>query len=62
MSLGQTPAIEQLQRQLYKQLTGQVMRSGDDMDADSQLQELQKASQDKRWLVVPDVSVNCLSV
>ena len=54
LSVGQTPAIMELQRVLYRQLTGEAMPVKEGSTADTQLQDLLDVSVGKRWLIVLD--------
>eukprot|EP00937_MAST-01D_sp_MAST-1D-sp2_P007255 g7255.t1 len=54
VSVGEAPAIMEMQRALFAQLMGKPMMAKDDATADSQLEELQAACKGKRWLVVLD--------
>jgi hypothetical protein len=52
--VGQNPAIIELQRVLFQQLTGEAMRIRDDASVTSQLEDLKKQCLGKRWLIVLD--------
>jgi hypothetical protein len=54
VSVGQTPAVMELQRVLYHQLTTQTMPEKDGANAATQLQDLRAACIGQRWLVVLD--------
>jgi hypothetical protein len=54
VSVGQTPAVMEMQRMLFRQLTEDGMVVKGDATTESQLKELQAACESKRWLVVLD--------
>ena len=54
VSVGQTPAIMELQRSLFNQLTGNTMPIEDGATAGTQLGTLQAACVGQRWLIVLD--------
>jgi hypothetical protein len=54
VSVGQAPAVIELQRALFNQLTGTLMPIEDGATEESQLAHLQAACLGKRWLVVLD--------
>jgi hypothetical protein len=54
VSVGQTPAVVELQRVLFNQLTGAVMPVQDGATAGTQLGTLQAACIGQRWLIVLD--------
>jgi hypothetical protein len=54
VSVGQTPAVMELQRVLYHQLTGEVMPVVDGATAATQLTDLQATCIGQRWLVILD--------
>jgi hypothetical protein len=54
VSVGQAPAVRELQRALFNQLMGTLMPIEDGATEDSQLVVLQAACLGKRWLVVLD--------
>ena len=54
VSVGQKPAVAELQRSLFLQLTGAPMVQKDGCSAHSQLNELQEVCIGQRWLIVLD--------
>ena len=54
VSIGQTPAILDMQRALFRQLTGDNMPVKSDATVESQLADLKAACVGKRWLIVLD--------
>jgi hypothetical protein len=54
VSVGQTPAVMELQCVLYQQLTTKPMPVQDGANAATQLEDLQAACIGKRWLIVLD--------
>ena len=54
VSIGQTPAILDMQRALFRQLTGSSMPVKSDATVESQLADLKEACVGKRWLIVLD--------
>jgi hypothetical protein len=54
VSVGQTPAVMELQRVLYQQLVAESLPVKDGANAATQLQDLQAACIGKRWLIVLD--------
>jgi hypothetical protein len=54
VSVGQTPAVMELQRVLHQQLTAEPLPVKDGANAASQLQDLQVACIGQRWLIVLD--------
>jgi hypothetical protein len=54
VSVGQTPAVVELQRVLYQQLKAEPMPVKDGANAATQLEDLQTACIGQRWLVVLD--------
>ena len=54
VSVGQTPSIMELQRVLFKQLTGDAMPIEDGATAGTQQVTLQAACAGQRWLIVLD--------
>ena len=54
VSVGQTPAVMEMQRVLFQQLTAGPMPVKDGANAATQLEDLQAACIGQRWLVVLD--------
>ena len=54
VSVGQTPAVMEMQRVLFQQLTTEIMPVKDGANAATQLDDLQAACIGQRWLVVLD--------
>jgi anion-transporting ArsA/GET3 family ATPase len=54
VSVGQTPAVMELQRVLYHQLTTEALPLKDGANAAMQLEDLRAACIGQRWLVVLD--------
>jgi len=54
VSVGQTPAVMELQRVLYHQLTTETLPLKDGANAATQLEDLRAACIGQRWLVVLD--------
>ena len=54
VSVGQTPAVMELQRTLYNHLTGATMPVEDGATAQTQHQALATACVGQRWLIVLD--------
>ena len=54
VSVGQTPAIMELQRSLFNQLTGNTMPIEDGATAETQHQALTSACVGQRWLIILD--------
>ena len=54
VSVGQTPHVKDLQRDLFEQLTGQPMVITDGASVQTQLDELRSVCKGKRWLIVLD--------
>jgi hypothetical protein len=54
VSVGQTPAVMEMQRVLYQQLTAGPMPAKDGANAATQLDDLRAICVGQRWLVVLD--------
>jgi GTPase SAR1 family protein len=54
VSVGQTPAVMELQRSLFHQLTAEPMQATGGANTTTQLQDLRAACTGQRWLVVLD--------
>ena len=54
VSVGQTPAVMEMQRVLYQQLTAGPMPAKDGANAATQLEDLRAVCVGQRWLVVLD--------